>query len=141
MRKSSLALIPKLSRNMSKSSTRLNLCRAILSQLDTIQSIQLNHEMAIFATEAKRGIAVSATLGINSNAVLSATLNSRSDLSDCCRDCDGSWFELKAEVVGCAVFLPCLGSLGVDGDFGLCETAVDGFALCRDCRGLGDEAN
>lgn len=140
MRKSSLALIPKLSRNMSKSSTRLNLCRAILSQLDTIQSIQLNHEMAIFATEAKRGIAVSTTLGINSNAVLSATFNSCGDLGDCCRDCDGSWFELKTKVVSCAVLFPCLRALGVDGDLGLCETAVDGFALCRDCGRLGDEA-
>ncbi|KAI6768582.1 hypothetical protein HG531_010771 [Fusarium graminearum] len=49
---SSLALVPELSSNMSKASTRLDFGGAVLGQLDAVHSVELNHEMAIFATEA-----------------------------------------------------------------------------------------
>jgi hypothetical protein len=70
MRKSSLSLVPKLGCDMSKSSAGLDLCSSILSQLDTIQTIKLDHEMAIFSTEPEGSVAVSTALGIHSDAML-----------------------------------------------------------------------
>jgi hypothetical protein len=135
MRESSLSLVPKLSCDMSKSSARLDLCSSILSQLNTIQTVQLNHEMAVFSAKSQRSVTVSTALGINSDTMLGAASNSSRDLSDCCRDSNSSRLERKSQIVGGAIFSPGLRASGIDGDFGLGETAVDSLALCRNGRG------
>lgn len=126
---------------MTQSGTGLhssNVLRCVVS--DIVELVELNNQVAVLATESEAGVAVASRLGRNLDAELLAALDRVLDVLGGLGDRDGGRKVREANVERGNILVPAISALGVDWDFGIRETLLNGSSRNKRIGRRGNEA-